>query len=105
MNTLKLLSFTTHNTFLGGVLDEFGVVQNLRNYRFRITQNQMSSFNCTPESYYESKDIWVSTSMGWYLEDVIDCERIFVDFGSNKVILPTQDVWNEIRVVLYKSMK
>lgn len=97
MTTLKTSSFTCSETFLGGINTVNGSIENERTYRFRVTKNHAGSFDCIPEYYSEEMDKWLTGSPGWNIEEVIDSTGLYMDFGSKRVILPTESVWEEIR--------
>lgn len=84
-------------TFSGGTKTEYGSIENEKTYRFKVVKNKSGSFDCVPEYFSEKKGKWLMGSSGWNIEEVIDSNGLYIDFGSNQVIIPTESVWEEIR--------
>lgn len=97
MVTDKTSSFTCSKTFYGGTKHSDGTIDDKKTYRFKVVKNQYGSFDCIPEYYSIESDKWVGGSHGWNVEEVFDSTGLYLNFGSNKVIVPTEDVWEEIR--------
>lgn len=97
--------FVCSETFSGGFRTDSGSIENLKTFRFKVVKNQSGSFDCIPEYYSEKKENWVKCFSGWNIEDIIDSRGLFLNFGTNQVILPTESVWDEIRQILKSNKK
>jgi len=90
-------SFSCSETFIGGTKTDIGSIENVKTFRFKVVKNQSDSFDCIPEYYSEKSEKWIKCSPGWNVENVIGSTGLYLNFGSNQVIIPTESVWDEIR--------
>lgn len=100
----KTTSLICSETFSGGIKTENGLIENEKTYRFKIIKNQSGSYDCIPESFSEKNENWTKVGPGWNVENVIDSTGLYLNFGSNQVLLPTESVWNEIREFLKSNV-
>lgn len=70
--------------------------------RFAITRMKASgSLVAHPEVLMEDTGQWrPARPASWMLDDILDSQGLWLDFGSRRTIEPTEEVWQEIRTRL-----
>lgn len=67
--------------------------------RFTVTRAKSNGkLIARPERINEETGQWIPLKPAcWYLEDVLHSRGLYVDFGSRRIISPTEEVWQEIQ--------